>query len=615
MMNFFLSIFVIFFSGFLPGLIWWVFIYSEGKRVFWPAIFGLSLLHNFLKIYALSLLGLYTYPVVLFILILEVFCLLFLLWRYNWFSSIKKYFYLEKKEIFIILVFLLLGAKRIAGAVFYPFVIGDVWWSWNKWAFQWFTRDSFSFDNEFTYPQLIPVNWSYLYTLVGSVYPGEYLAGVISVLFSLFILWILVCWGNKFSSMAGFIFALYFLFNQSSFFNYDIGSGLVDTPIAFFIILSLWFFYKYFNNRHRKNLYFSFLFAAASALTKQAGVFYFLLLILIFFAVRVKDGNLKAILRDVYKPCILSFGLMLFWYGVQRFSQVATWPNIQNALEGRNVFERVQISFYIWTQNLGIYLNVHEQSFWLIFLIMVIVFVLGFFGVFKSLKSIVFYRYIFIFFIIPYSLGWIFLYSYDIRNFIPALIFITFISIQGWVIFLYEKIMSIKNINDFLSKYNKKFILVLSGVFILWLALLSWNQDVLYRYKEHIFNVNDFRNDIIYKKGRLLLNNNLTGSLVSQWGYEWKDLVLKDEVMIITNDVTVVAKLHLSNIAEICDEGVSFTKCMDLKEKYFNNGTVLLWRGGYDKKDNIESYFKNNKNVDITLLHSDNIWSVWRVEK
>ena len=568
---FFQGFFYIFLTSFLPGMVLFILIFRKG-RIFWPAVFGLGILYTFLKVYMLAILGIYSGGAVWVLSLLELSLAVWLILKKGKFFSFK----LEKGEIWLAAIFFVLGVKRVALALFYPFFVGDVWASWNRWAVVWFRLKKFSFINDFTYPQLLPANWSHIYKLAGGVFTPEYYAHAFTLFFYLFILWILFQLKGVLSKATIFVFSAYFLFNQSSFFSVDIGSGLADMPAAFFVILSVFYLKEYLSIEERKYIYMSFLMAAGAALTKQAGVFFWLILPILFIVFR-KEKRIGERFREIKKPFLWSLIPIVSWYGVARLSQATTWPQIQDALRSFSLFERLQVGAYIIVQNFGIYLNIHSQSKWLVFLIMAVFWAVAGLGVWVSFKKSNFYRWLLLIFIIPYLIVWTFVYSYDIRNSLIAFILFLFIVFDG-LVFTAEKFFE-KWKQAYFFRDNKNILFIFLAVV---LTIGVFFQKPVYAHLANPLNFNDLGKDIVLKKGKVFLNE----KLVKEYFKERE----RGKEKIITNFSDFTTKLHLEDVALM----VNFK---DKERKDWENFNLVIFKGRKEEYVGLKTFLQKNSGI------------------
>ena len=570
--NLLLGMFSLLFVAFGPGFLIYKYFLPD-KKIFWPLVFGFSLLTIFYVSFLASFIGMYNFYFSIGFVTLILVGLLF-------FGKFKKInFDLDKNSLWLILLFILLAWPRILFSFFFPFTVGDAWASWNRWAVEWFRLSSFSFVNDFTYPQLLPVNLSFIYKLFNQVYVSEYFSHGLTVLFSLFILLLLAHFRSNLSHLTIYVFSLYFLTNQSSFFSVAIGDGLADILVAFFIILSLYLWQEYINNKDRRYLYLTFIMAATGVLTKQAGLFFWIVLpaIIIFYDVKFLGDKLRESFKRIFYPFIISLILILPWYGIQQFSQVATFDQIQDALNGRSILNRILTSIYILVQNFGIYLSVDNQSDLLISLIVFIFGLILLFGIWQAIKKSSFYNILWWFYILPYGILWVLIYSYDARNAFIVLILAFFISFDG-ILSYSEKY---KDYIKFI--YNFRFRLLI--VFILFLSVFI--QRPLY---SHIKNPLDF--------------NIMTSSFTSKVGAVSigdRDLVealfndFKKGDILLTNDQVLVIKLHLEDRSIMVNDSY-LDASKSLSGAYldsFEDIDVVLWQGQFLRPDDLIKSLEN----------------------
>lgn len=154
-----------------------------------------------------------------------------------------------------------------------PFEVWDAVVSWDRWAFDWFNNRLPRLT--WNYPQLIPANWSITYKFMGTD-SVKWIAKSSMWLFEVYSLALLFDLGIVTKRIEYFwatFFCAFLLWHLGSQ-----GSGYADTPTTFFALLS---FYCLLSAKQttsypqvKQNLLLGALFAASSAATKQAGLFY-----------------------------------------------------------------------------------------------------------------------------------------------------------------------------------------------------------------------------------------------------------------------------------------------------------------------------------------------------
>lgn len=517
----------------MPGLL--AVLLAGERKIFWPAVVGWGLITTFFTVWGLVVAGWYTQGMAGTIAAVEAAAVIALIW-WRW-GEID--FYLGRREWWLIFLVMALSARRVAAAVFYPFWVGDVWASWNRWAVEWTRMAGFS-GNDFTYPQVAPAAWSYIYTLAGDIYGGEYYAHAFTILFTVGVIWILSRWPAAISRTGIFIFTGYLLFNQSSFLAADVGSGLADLPVAFFALLSLYFLQAYWRGGQRGDLWRAMTAAAGAALTKQAGLFYWLVMPVLIIAGAAGGGwreKIKRIWGDGKWAMAVSAGMVLLWYGVQNVTQVATFGQITDALAGKGIGERLAAAIYITAQVLGIYLNIHTQPLALVLAVMAgVLAVVGFGFVYALLKN-KFYRYLAVFFAVPYWVVWALIYSYDTRNSFIAIIPILFIAADGWGGWMEDKWPVIK---EWRVGGGRRWLV---GVAVLLLGVAAWRQPILYAHLRNPFIWEGVTDNIMIKKGRIWGWEGLVRAYLAEYETGGKK--------VLTNDGTWVSKLHLEPVATV----------------------------------------------------------------
>jgi len=301
-MDFILGILGIMQMIFLPGLVLYGFF--RFRTILFDKvliIFGTSLIFNYCVIFILSLLGIYT-RITLGLLIAAELAAIFWLYRDNLkvstqvflnasqdsLNEVVNFFFANRPKekdshlhYFVVLVLFLLSARSVLWAVGIliqnlgsVFSVWDAVVSWNRWATIW-AESQIPLESRF-YPQLIPLNWSIAYVLLGST-TLQFFAKGIMPLFTLMIL-------LGFISLAIQTKKFHFLFSVvllqpllKDFLNNGLSNGYVDIAVAFFTFATLYFLIKAQETseiEQRQQLYFlGAIFSAGAAITKQSGVY------------------------------------------------------------------------------------------------------------------------------------------------------------------------------------------------------------------------------------------------------------------------------------------------------------------------------------------------------
>jgi hypothetical protein len=146
--------------------------------------------------------------------------------------------------------------------------------SWNRWAVDWF-HNRFPVNTYAFYPQLITANWSIAYVFVD--YPLQYIPAAIMPLFFLYILLLMLdlAFLHKSSGYLLGIFALVIFFQSA--FSSQIGDGYTDTAVAFMGFLSVYCLHYAESSENsiifRKYIIWGGFFAAGTVVTKHSGLY------------------------------------------------------------------------------------------------------------------------------------------------------------------------------------------------------------------------------------------------------------------------------------------------------------------------------------------------------
>lgn len=424
---------------FLPGLIISKLIkFGFGGVPRIVAIFGFSLFSNFLLVVLLTLCHIYLQISILIIIILEIATCLWLFRKSlfipfedlfqrfeQWIKSVDyslsdksdsssivriiKYFLFFGLLIFAVtdIVWVLQRFTNNLGTVFQTW---DAVVSWNRWALEW-SKGIFPTATSY-YPQLIPANWSISYVMMNGLELQSFPKAIMPF-FSLLILLMLFDLGLKTKSFGFFIGVIITRLIIKKFTGEFIADGYVDLPMAFFSFASVYLLLCARLKADKKNydlglIIASIILAAGAALTKQAGVFVLLLLPLLGYLILYRQNHemfTKQKTRNLLIVYSLAILITASWYLVK-------WIQINAGVDSSNI-AYVTKDIY---QGAG-YLERALDAFTLLgkYKYLLLALVPAVFIVKKP------YRWFGIIVAIPFSIIWIFFFSYEVRNL--ALIF------------------------------------------------------------------------------------------------------------------------------------------------------------------------------------------------
>lgn len=401
------------------------------------AIFGISLLSNFLLVVLLTLCHLFHQISILVIIILEIASCLWLFRKSllvpfedlfhrfeQWIKTIDcslsdkfnssfiriiKYF-----VFFVLLIFAITDivwvVQRFTNNLGTVFQTWDAVVSWNRWAVEW-SQGIFPTATSY-YPQLIPANWSISYVLMNGLALQSFPKAIMP-LFSLLILLMLFDLGLKTKSFGFFIGVIVTRLIIKKFTGEFIADGYVDLPMAFFSFASVYLLLCARLKADKKVydlglIIASIILAAGAALTKQAGIFIFVLLPLLGYLIlfrQIPEMFTKQKIRILLVVYLLAILIAVSWY-------LAKWLQIHVGMDSSNI-AYVTNDIY---QGAG-YLERALDAFTLLgkykYLLLALVP-----AVFIIKKP---YRWLGYIVAIPFSIIWILFFSYEVRNL--ALIF------------------------------------------------------------------------------------------------------------------------------------------------------------------------------------------------
>ncbi|MFH1644680.1 MAG: hypothetical protein ABIA74_05930 [bacterium] len=331
--------------------------------------------------------------------------------------------------------------------------------SWNKWALDFF--NNYFPVSTLHYPQLIPANWSIFYKFIGE--PIQYFPKTIMPLFSLFLLLLMFDLGLRKKSIGYFLGVITTTLYLKNAIGWGMTSGLVDVPVAFMSFLSIYCLLlagdfvddpsrRPSSHRHmaalcrapsifakasmdtqderggniKQYLFFGIIFVFGSCLIKQAGLYVFLIYPILFYFLifkKRKDIFTKEYLQPLIVFYLVSFlALVLpFYLYAHKFQGSEVNAVVEQAAlyEREHLLPRLLYAIKTFLSYNVFFINVIHNK-----LVHFIVGVLAGLLYLALLLSSLFdrnWRYLFLFFLIPYSLIWSFFLCYDFRNYSVAI--------------------------------------------------------------------------------------------------------------------------------------------------------------------------------------------------
>ena len=432
---------------FLPGLIFLkLFKFEMPFCRTITASFVITLIFNYILVFLLAISGFYLGVVVWSIFVVET---LFFIWLYrnNLQKSIYRCFFsrankskpldinfAQNKQVLLILflffiaaLYFLLFLSTRAGFVFYAW---DAVNSYNNWATMWAGNSIAHFTRH--YPQLIPINWSIPYMMIGHIngalnyqmFPKTFM--LIFPLLFVFMAWDLfkACFRVKYL-FAGIVLLVFLPASYEAY----LGTGFVDTAVASLSFAAVYILVLLRNGKiplsqHSKYLWLGCVFAATAAVTKQAGLFILFMYPVLTQLMLLKPNNDRFNFKLLVWQYILMLLLVLPWYvyvqiQLQQGDMASELPFVLDGIYRAKYFTDFS-PLHVAIANAGL-LSLGFVLF-------------AFYGALKD-KT---WRLPFFLVGLPMFLIWSVFYYYDVRNIAVALPFIGFIAGLG----IYEVLFS-----------------------------------------------------------------------------------------------------------------------------------------------------------------------------
>lgn len=313
-------------------------------------VLGLSLLANYLLVWLLVELGLYSRVSVLVIAAIEAAGLAWLCrsWLaaplgvhlHGWNAAVKSFFLTlfppvsdsstdrETVQTARAVMLAIAGTLALSSILWMLHVfrlnLGTIFqaWdavlSWNTWAAQW-AQGYLPFDTG-SYPQLLPANWSLTYAAMGST-SVQFFAKATTPLFFLFILLLLFDLGLDARSVGLLLAVTAARLMMKKFLGEYVADGYADFPVAMMAFLPVYALLKVERepdpNRREMGVWLGAAFAAGAAVTKQSGAYILALypLLAYLLALRLAPGLDSARRRRlVWLPFAMAVLVASPWY-------------------------------------------------------------------------------------------------------------------------------------------------------------------------------------------------------------------------------------------------------------------------------------------------------------
>lgn len=362
----FLGILGIFQVFLLPGFILFNFLPFKAR---WPArliaIVTSSLVINYCLVFLLALLGLYTRPAILVIMAVEFGAII---WQRrgrliqplgHWLSDrfqaffrfvdglhesftkdknqpalavIAKYAYILLSLIlaFIALQWIIKLFLWNIGTIFDSY---DSIAQWNRWALHW--SGNMLPRNTWRYPQLLPANWSIIYTVIGNTIIQIFAQSAAPV-FAVFIVAMIVDLGFAEKNPGFFLGAAVTYLTFKKFLGPYVIEALADLPASFFAFSAVYLLYLFHQNekeeQYQRNLgIYSVIAASGAAVTKQVGLAFLTLFAIMYFFF----GLLPTIRKDrksfnklLLFSLAIVIAIVLPWYA---YKQIQIWQGLEKS--------------------------------------------------------------------------------------------------------------------------------------------------------------------------------------------------------------------------------------------------------------------------------------------
>jgi len=448
--------------------------------------------------------------------------------------------------------------------------------SWNKWAIQW--ANNLLPINTAHYPQLLPINWSIVYLLMGDS-SIQFFAKAIMPLFTLAIIIMSVDLGFAKKNVGYFIGSALIYLTIKKFLGSFVVEGLADLPSAFLAFSAFYFLLisQLDEQTILQKMKYSVLIALSSAgcaVTKQAGLLFLLFFSPVYFLFFARPA-LKIHSRQAKKIILITFLLVIIivvpWYLYKQImiskgfeaSEISTIiSDTSHAFDDVNIINRfIEIS-----KLLGKY-----------FYLLILLIPLSFFvePIFAAINFLM---------IIPFFIIWSSFVSYDFRNLAIALPYFG-ISSGISLNFLFESLFKIIRKISF-EKIKVKYCLIVLIILIIIGGLFVIPDDLL-RTKQL---------ENVMKSFSPSINQKLIAALEGE-----------------KNDFAIMTAYPIDNLPGMSGKriGVGFTNYEDYRfafEHVKKNKDLFLLVPKYSDPKIMDEIYKKIGTGEYSLLFEDDSW-------
>ena len=335
--------------------------------------------------------------------------------------------------------------------------------SWGEWAIEW-SNNAFPISTN-RYPQLLPTNWSIIFTLIGNS-SIQFFAQSIMPVFTLLIIIMIIDLGFYKKNPGFFLASAITYLIYKKFLGSFIVEGLGDLLCAFLAFSAIYLLFIFQDDprpfqQKRIYGYLMLICAAGSAVTKQVGLLFFALFLVMFVYFYIKPFlkiDKKAAIRAIVLCLLLIIIIIVPWYG---YNQILIWKGMEKSEVGK-VINATQYAYDyggVKTQLIDVIRSMGKY-----FYLLLLIIPMSFF-----MEPVVIW--INISLIIPLFISWGLFASYDFRNLsiaLPLLGVSSGLSIQYIINALYKiaKRISVSKIPLYFFYLLLAISVLLTGIFI-----------------------------------------------------------------------------------------------------------------------------------------------------
>jgi len=308
---------------------------------------------------------------------------------------------------------LVLGITAVLTVIWHNYgAIGGVFDAWdpvmsyNQWATEWAANHLPVYT--WHYPQLMPINWSIPYVLIGSLSGSihlQFFSAAIMSVFGVLMVWNVLLLGVERQEPGYWLGAVVTTAILFGIFRGYMAKGWVDVPVAYFgfLAVSMMLVVDQYTQQRGRWLLLIALVLAGGAVTKQAGLYLLLLMPVLVWLSGYRLYQMSTPWGSVIGCWLLALLLALPWYVLIQYLIITGQAQSEVGFVTHNIY--AFLGYTGWFRYVAV---LYEIGLWLCIGIVIA----WHYGIKRGP-----WRALTLWVVVPFTMIWAFAYSYSMRNF------------------------------------------------------------------------------------------------------------------------------------------------------------------------------------------------------